>query len=62
MSPRALVRAAVACLIAGTALTAGLGSGIALVAGVLLLLAFVVLGTLAVGSPGFLDDGDGEGG
>lgn len=50
-------RAAVACGLAGAALMLGVESPAALAAGVLLLVAFVVLGMLRIASPEYLARG-----
>ena len=54
MSPRALLRCAVACLIAGTALMVGWDSGYARLAGVVLLAAFIALAAFAIATPDYL--------
>lgn len=51
--------AAVACGLLGVALLIPFESPVTLTLGVLLLIAFVVVGVFAVAEPGFLD-GDGE--
>lgn len=59
MSSTALTRAALGSLVGGTALMVGLESGYARVAGVILLVAFIVLGALAIATPEYLArDGD----
>lgn len=60
MSPRALTGAALACLVAGTALMVGLDSGLARIGGVALLVAFIVLGALAIATPDYLGDQPGD--
>ena len=61
MRPGRLRLVAVACGLLGVALLIPFESPVTLTLGVLLLIAFVVVGTFAVASPGFLDgDGDGD--
>ncbi|WP_217915022.1 hypothetical protein [Miltoncostaea marina] len=51
MTPRAIMGAALACLAAGAALLIVVDHAVARVAGVVLLAAFIGLGTLAVANP-----------
>ena len=60
MSPRALTYAALACLVVGSALMVGLESGVARIAAVILLAAFIVLGALAIATPEYLGERPGE--
>jgi type IV secretory pathway VirB2 component (pilin) len=60
VSPRALTAAAVACLVIGSGLMVGLESGLARLAAVVLLVAFIVLGALAIATPEYLGDHPGE--
>lgn len=59
MSARVSTRAAIACLCAGGLIMLAFESGVARVAGVLLLVAFIVLGALAIATPEYLGDRDG---
>lgn len=60
MSPKALIGIALACLLAGSALMVGLDSGPARIVAVALLVAFIVLGALAIATPEYLGDQPGE--
>ena len=60
MSARATIRAAIACLVAGSLIMLAFESALARVAGVVLLVAFIVLGTLAIATPEYLGDRDGD--
>jgi hypothetical protein len=55
-----LVPAALACLVVGAALLVIVDQPVARAAGVIALLAFIVLGTFAVATPEYLGDGDRE--
>ncbi|MGD9571555.1 MAG: hypothetical protein AB7V62_06730 [Thermoleophilia bacterium] len=58
MSERALVRAALACLLVGGFLLFVVDAALARLAGVLILTAFIALGTFAIASPARLSGDD----
>lgn len=61
MSERDLIRAALACLVVGAIVKIAFDHWIARVAGVALLVGFVVLGALAIVSPAYPAGGDDPG-
>ena len=60
MSDRRRALAAVACAVLGTALMVVIDSPYALVAGLMLLVAFIVLGASAIATPEYLAGDGGE--